>query len=79
MGQEFKKKSKDALEVLILRTRFSDHVSKFKEMIRRKEEWIKDLNLNLVKGKVIKSTHYFDELSLERKRILIEALNTDPG
>jgi len=79
LGQEFKKIGRSAFELLILRTRFCVSKPKdkeetkacVKEMTKRKEDWIKDLNLNLVKGKVIKSTHYFDDQNDENKLKLL--------
>ena len=35
--------------------------------------------MNLVRGKVVKSTHYFDEAPLAEKAKLVKALETDPG
>ena len=60
LGAEFKKRGKEAFEGLILKTRFNDTQDR-KVLFKRRDDWIKDLNMNLVKGKVIRSTHYFDE------------------
>lgn len=87
MGQAFQKIGRSAFELLILRTRFGISKPKdkeetkvmIKEMTKRKEDWIKDLNLNLVKGKVVKSTHYFDDQIDENKLKLLKALETEPG
>ena len=62
MGAEFKRRGKEAFEGLILRQRFEDTADR-RILFKRRDDWIKNLNLNLVKGKVIKSTHYFDELA----------------
>ena len=59
LGAEFKKQSKEAVDFLILKTRFSEQTDR-KTLFKRRDDWIKDLNMNLVKGKVVKSTHYFD-------------------
>ena len=59
LGAEFKKHSKEAVDFLILKTRFQDQADR-KTLFKRRDDWIKDLNMNLVKGKVVKSTHYFD-------------------
>ena len=29
--------------------------------MKRRDDWIKDMNFNLIKGKVVKATHYFDD------------------
>ena len=64
--------------MLILRTRFQDTKDR-KVLFKRRDDWIKDLNMNLVKGKVIRSSHYFDELT-ERDQIgLLRALETEQG
>lgn len=48
--------------------------------MKRRDDWIRDLNMNLIKGKVIKSTHYFDdELNNEGKIKLVKALANEPG
>ena len=62
LGAEFKKHSKEAVDFLILKTRFQEFQEKAdrKALFKRRDDWIKDLNMNLVKGKVVKSTHYFD-------------------
>ena len=64
MGAEFKRRGKEAFEGLILRQRFEDTADR-RVLFKRRDDWIKDLNLNLVKGKVIKSTHYFEELPIK--------------
>ena len=60
LGAEFKKHSKEAVDYLILKTRFPADQADRKTLFKRRDDWIKDLNMNLVKGKVVKSTHYFD-------------------
>lgn len=45
----------------MLRTRFHD-TRDAKILFKRRDDWIKDLNLNLVRGKVVRSTTYFDDL-----------------
>ena len=59
LGAEFKKYNKEIIELLILKTRFQEQTDR-KTLFKRRDDWIKDLNMNLVKGKVVKSTHYFD-------------------
>lgn len=59
-----------------MKTRFADNADK-KTLFRRRDDWVKDLNLNLVKGKVIKSTHYFDTLSKCDQIKLVRALEVD--
>ena len=78
MGAEFKRRGKEAFEGLILRQRFEDTQDR-KILFKRRDDWIKDLNLNLVKGKVIKSTHYFDEIENLDKIKLLRALDTEAG
>ena len=42
-------------------TKFQD--SKIaRAIVSRKGEWVRDLNMNIITGKVIKSTHYFGEI-----------------
>ena len=45
--------------------------------MKRRDDWIKDLNLNLIKGKVVKSTAYFDKISKIEQIKLVKALETD--
>ena len=54
------------VETFILRTRFKD-TRDHKVLQKRKDEWVKDLNMNLVKAKVIRSTVYFNELMDHQK------------
>ena len=62
LGAEFKKHRRDAVDFLILKTRFQEFHEKVdrRVLFKRRDDWIKDLNMNLVRGKVVKSTHYFD-------------------
>jgi len=76
LGAEFKKRGKEAIELLILRTRFQDKADR-KVLIKRRDDWIKDLNMNLIKGKVVKSTHYFDDLCKLDKIKMVRALEVD--
>ena len=79
MGAEFKKHSKAAFEGLILKQRFADAAT-HQVLMKRRDDWIKDMNLNLVKGKVVKATHYFDdELSNVEKIKLVKALHSEQG
>ena len=79
MGAEFKKHSKAAFEGLILKQRFADGAT-HQVLMKRRDDWIKDMNLNLVKGKVVKATHYFDdELSNIEKIKLVKALHSEQG
>jgi len=75
---EFKKGKKDMVEFLMLRTRFKD-TRDGKVLFKRRDDWIKDLNLNLVRGKVVRSTVYFDELADPQKLQLLRALETEPN
>ena len=38
---------------------------------------MQDLNFNLCTGKVVRTTHYFEELEFEAKKKLLKALDTD--
>jgi len=49
------------VEMFIMRTRFKD-TRDLKALLKRKDDWAKDLNMNLIKSKVIRSTNYYDEL-----------------
>ena len=60
LGAEFRKRSKELIENMILRHRFFDTKDRY-ALQHRKADWVRDLNLNLITNKVIKSTHYFDE------------------
>ena len=64
------------MEFLILKTRFQDQTDR-KTLFKRRDDWIKDLNLNLVKGKVIKSTHYFDTIPKLDQIKLVRALEVE--
>lgn len=66
------------VETFILRTRFKD-TRDFKTLLRRKDDWVKDLNMNLVKAKVIRSTLYFDDLMDAQKLALLKSLETEQG
>ena len=66
------------MDLLILRTRFKDTKER-KVLLKRRDDWIKDLNMNLVKGKVVRSTHYFDDLDRTSKLTLLKALDSEPG
>jgi len=61
LNKEFQKDKKEFVDLLILRTRFKDTKDR-KVLLKRRDDWIKDLNMNLVKGKVVRSTHYFEDL-----------------
>lgn len=63
---------------LILRTRFKD-TKNSKILEKRREDWIKDLNMNLVTGKVVRTTHFFEDLPDFRKLDLLKALDSEPG
>ena len=48
--------------------------------MKRRDDWIKDMNFNLIKGKVVKATHYFDdELTNVEKIKLVKGLASEPG
>ena len=64
------------VETFILRTRFKD-TRDFKTLLRRKDDWIKDLNMNLVKAKVIRSTLYLHDLLDAQKLALLKSLETE--
>ena len=79
LGAEFKKHSKEAFEAMILKKIFSDN-SPRQVLLKRRDDWIKDLNFNLIKGKVVKASHYFDdELNNEQKVKLVKCLASEPG
>ena len=48
-------------------------------LLKRRDDWIKDLNFNLIKGKVVKATHYFDDVSNVEKIKLVKCLASEPG
>ena len=78
LGAEFKKRGKEAIEGLILRQRFFDTKDR-KILMKRRDDWIKDLNLNLIRGKVVKSTHYFEDCTHGEQVELVKALDVEPG
>ena len=79
MGAEFKKVSKEAFETMILKQIFSDGAAR-QVLLKRRDDWIKDLNFNLIKGKVVKATHYFDDdLTNVEKIKLVKCLASEPG
>ena len=63
---------------MILKKIFSDNAAR-QVLLKRRDDWIKDLNFNLIKAKVIKATHFFDELSNEQKVKLVKCLASEPG
>ena len=73
LGAEFKKRSKELIENMILRQRFFDTKDRI-TLQHRKADWVRDLNLNLITGKLIKATYYFDEQSRREQVKLIKAL-----
>ena len=78
LGAEFKRRGKEAIENMILRQRFQDTRDGI-VLQHRKADWIKDLNMNLITGKVVRSTHYFDSLDHHKKVLLVKALAHEPG
>ena len=78
LNVEFQRDKKEFVDLLILRTRFKDTKER-KVLLKRRDDWIKDLNMNLVKGKVVRSTHYFDDLDRTSKLTLLKALDSEPG
>ena len=60
----FQEKKKEAVEIWIIRSRFGDMADK-KTLARRKIDFGSDCNMNLIRGKVIRSTDYFDQLIVE--------------
>jgi len=61
IGQTFNKNKKLIVDLLVMKTRFKDTEDNT-TLLKRRDDWIKDLNLNLIRGKVVRSTVYFDEL-----------------
>ena len=78
LGQEFKSRRKEFADLLILKTRFKDTTDR-KVLLKRRDDWIKDLNMNLIRGKVVRSTLYFEELKDHDKIALLKALESEPG
>lgn len=78
LNAEFQRDKKEFVDLLILKTRFKDTRDR-KVLLKRRDEWIKDLNMNLVRGKVIRSTHYFDDLEDAQKMTLLKALDSEAG
>ena len=66
------------VDYFILRTRFRDN-QPMNVLLKRRDDWIRDLNMNLVRGKVIRSTHFFDELADPQKLQLLKALDSEQG
>ena len=51
-----------------------------KTLVKRNLDFIKDINFDLVRGKMIKSTHYFDDMKdRDTKLALLRALSSEPG
>ena len=63
---------------LILKSRFEDTKDK-RVLFKRKEDFLKDLNLNLFTGKITKSTNYIDENGRETLGRLVSALEKESG
>ena len=55
---------------LILKSRFEDTKDK-RTLFKRKDDFLKDINLNLMNGKILKSTNYFDEQNRESQSKLV--------
>ena len=78
--KEPKRLNKDFGVYLILKSRFEEPAKLDKKVLfKRKDDFIKDLNLNLLTGKITKSTYYFDEESRQTQIELIRALEAEPG
>ena len=78
LGQTFQKNKKAFVDYFIMKTRFRDTKDR-KTLEKRREDWGKDLNMNLIKAKVIRSTHYFDQIYDDERLALLKALETEPG
>ena len=51
-----------------------------KILAKRNLDFIKDMNFDLVRGRLVKSTHYFDDMQdKDAKLALLRALSTEPG
>ena len=74
----FQNNKREAVQLWILRSRFGDNAEK-KVLIKRRDDYIKDMNMNLVKGKVIRSSHYFEEITQPEQMNIIKALEEEPG
>ena len=59
IGQTFQKNRMHFVIKLIMTTWFRDTRDR-KTLEKRREDWIKDLNMNLLKAKVARATHFFD-------------------
>lgn len=64
MNTMFQQNKKEAVEMWIIKSRFGDDADK-PTIRKRRTDFGNDCNMNLVRGKVIRSTTYFDELILE--------------
>ena len=62
----------------IMRTRFKD-TTNCKVLEKRRSDWLADLNMNLITGKVIRSTHYFNTLEDDEKLSVLRVLDSEPG
>ena len=74
IGTLFQENKKEMVERWIITSRFGDDRKKdnIKSIIRkRRSDFGNDCNMNLVKGKVIRCTTYFDELILESNNEII--------
>ena len=78
MNEMFQAGKREAVQMWILRSRFGDGADK-RVLIKRRDDYIKDMNMNLLKGKVIRSSHYFEEISYPEQMGIIKALEEEPG
>ncbi len=66
----FQQNKKEAVETWIIKSRFGDDADKA-TIRKRRVDFGNDCNMNLVRGKVIRSTTYFDELILESNNEIV--------
>lgn len=78
MNEMFQAGKREAVQLWILRSRFGDNAEK-RVLIKRRDDYIKDMNMNLLKGKVIRSSHYFEEITFPQQMAIIRALEEEPG
>lgn len=74
-----KKLSKDFGVFLILKSRFGNEPRDKKWLFKRKEDFVKDLSLNMLSGKITRETYFMEDSSRSKQLKLVKALEVEPG
>lgn len=71
--------NKDFGVFLILKSRFGNETHDKKFFMKRKDELIKDLSLNMLTGKITRETYFHEDIPRVNQLSLIKALQVEPG